>query len=116
MQVHEEITGDEDLYEDKEEKYEVRSATSLLDIETKDDETVTFIMNPEEAALVTEIQVMGIGQRAIFAEGNYIRSKLDKLKAEIDLLEKRYFALRPCGRKKGKMKKASAMKERRKKM
>ena len=79
MQQHQEITAEENLYEEEAQKDEGRSATTLLDLEGKD------APNPEETILRTPMQVMEMKQQATHADGKYTRSKLDDL---MDLLEK----------------------------
>ena len=70
---HQGITTEQDLYEDEAEKDEVRSATSLLDLESNDAPIVAFTLNPEETVLRTRMQVMEMSHaRTTHAEGKYI--------------------------------------------
>ena len=79
-----EVTAEQDLYEDEAEKDEVCNTKC----EAKDEPVVAFTLNPEETVLRTRMQMMEMSQRTTHAEGKYIRSKLDDLMAEMDLLEK----------------------------
>ena len=81
-QEYEEIIAEEDSYEDEAEKDKV------LDFEAKDEPVVAFVLNPEETVLRTRMQLIEMSQWTTHAEGNYIRSTLDDLMAEMDLLEK----------------------------
>ena len=79
-----EVTVEQDLYENEAEKDEVRNT----ECEAKDEPVVAFTLNPEETVLRTRMQVLEMSQRTTYAEGKYIRSTLDDLMAEMNLLEK----------------------------
>ena len=79
-----EVTAEQDTYEDEAEKDELRNTKC----ETKEEPVVAFTLNPEETVFRTRMQVLEMSQRTTHAEGKYIRSTLDDFMAEMDLLEK----------------------------
>ena len=80
MQVQEEITADQDSYKDKAEKDEVCRATSLLDLEAKDDETARGSRPQNRNTSVGNWIMDSIRGRKLHS--------LDNLKTEMNLLEK----------------------------